>query len=162
MSEVVAGFKKLEERKADDRAIEQLRTTIKKIGKDLEEGLESKASKEVTQRDRKVMLDKIQALTESLGQKAEKTEVKRGLTFLEDKLKEVIIVMAEEKNYNKDSAVKKGAFKCLSCDKELQGSAPEPSLPPRIPRDSTASARCSTSNIRKRIRLVNNSINDDN
>jgi hypothetical protein len=45
--------------------------------------------------------------------------VKRGLTFLEDKLKEVIIVLAEEKNYNKDSAVKKGAFKCLSCDKEL-------------------------------------------
>jgi hypothetical protein len=39
MGEVVAGFKKLEERKTDDKGIEQLRTAIKKIGKDLEEGL---------------------------------------------------------------------------------------------------------------------------
>lgn len=108
------------------------------------------------------MLDRIQAMAEALGQKADKTEVKRGLTFLEDKLKEVIIVLAEEKSYNKDSAVKKGAFKCLSCDKQLQGLVPEHSLPPRMPRDSTASARCSTSNIRKRIRLVNNSINEEN
>lgn len=39
MSEMMASFKKLQERKADDKAIEQLRTAIKKIGKDLEEGL---------------------------------------------------------------------------------------------------------------------------
>jgi hypothetical protein len=99
---------------------------------------------------------------EALGEKADKTDVKRGLTFMEEKLKEVIIVLAEEKSYNKDSAVKKGAFKCLSCDKELEGSPSEPCLPPRLPRDSTTSARCSTSNIRKRMRLVNNSINDEN
>lgn len=35
----MTSFKMLEERKADDRAIEQIRTTIKKLGKELEEGL---------------------------------------------------------------------------------------------------------------------------
>jgi uncharacterized protein YlzI (FlbEa/FlbD family) len=39
IGEVMANFKMLEERKADDRSIEQLRTTIKKLGKELEEGL---------------------------------------------------------------------------------------------------------------------------
>jgi hypothetical protein len=163
VAEVVAGFKRLEERKADDRAIEQLRTTLKKLCKEVEEGLDGKASRETVERERKTVLERVQALAEAVGEKADKADVKRGFTFLEEKIKEVIIVLAEEKSYNKDSATKKGAFKCLSCDKELEAPPPEPSLPPRLPRDSaTSTARCSTSNLRKRIRLVNNSIaNDD-
>jgi hypothetical protein len=41
------------------------------------------------------------------------------LTFLEEKLKEIIIVLAEERNAGQDGAIKKTPFKCLSCDKDL-------------------------------------------
>jgi len=34
-------------------------------------------------------------------------------------MKEIIIVLAEEKNATNDGAVKRLPFKCLSCDKEL-------------------------------------------
>lgn len=45
IAEVVASFKRLEEKKVDDRPIEQLRTSIKKLAKDLEESLETKANR---------------------------------------------------------------------------------------------------------------------
>lgn len=108
------------------------------------------------------MFERVQTLADVVGEKADKGEVKRGFTFLEEKIKEMIIVLAEEKSCNKDSALKKGAFKCLSCDKDLEATPSEPILPPRLARDSTTSSgRCSTTQIRKRIRLVNNSLNEE-
>lgn len=56
-----------------------------------------------------------------MTEKADKAEVKKGLSFLEEKLKEVIIVVAEEKAGHQDGAIKKTPFKCLSCDKDLEG-----------------------------------------
>lgn len=54
-----------------------------------------------------------------MGEKADKAEVKKGLSFLEEKVKEIIIVVAEERASHQDGAIKKTPFKCLSCDKDL-------------------------------------------
>ena len=56
-----------------------------------------------------------------MREKADKVEVKKGLNFLEEKIKQIIIVVAEERASHQDGAIKKTPFKCLSCDKDLEG-----------------------------------------
>jgi hypothetical protein len=41
------------------------------------------------------VLDRVQALIDAVAEKADKSDVKRGFTFLEEKIKELIIVVAE-------------------------------------------------------------------
>ncbi len=63
-------------------------------------------------------------------------------------------MLAEERNSVKDGAGKRMPFKCLSCDKELEV---EPNC--RLSHNhSRNSIRCSTNQIRKRIRVMNNSL----
>ena len=53
-------------------------------------------------------------------EKSEKSDLKKAFSFLEEKIKEIIIVIAEDQNNEKDGAGKRKQFKCLSCDKDLQ------------------------------------------
>jgi hypothetical protein len=136
---------------------------IKKVAKDLEENLEGRVSKEDYDKDRAKVKERINFLNEAALEKAEKADVKKGLTFLEDKIKEIIIVLAEERGSNPDGAIKKTPFKCLSCDKDLEAERQE--LTGRQ-KDLPNMGQYSTSQMRKRIRMVNNTtstmqLNDD-
>ena len=44
---------------------------------------------------RKQQLDKIYQISDTVQEKAEKADVRKGLSFLEEKIKEIIIVMSE-------------------------------------------------------------------
>ena len=55
---------------------------IKKLSKDTEEGLETKLSREVYEKDKLKNVEKMHFLNEFIIEKAEKTEVKKGLAFL--------------------------------------------------------------------------------
>lgn len=100
----------------------------------------------------------MQFLNEFIIEKAEKTEVKKGLAFLEEKIKEIIIVLAEERGSTTDGALKKAPYKCLSCDKDLEIDRSE-AQPRLTPKESVANlTRCSTNQLRKRIRMFNNTI----
>lgn len=55
---------------------------IKKISKDLEEALELKVNIENYEKDRQRIFDRIAPLTDAIIEKADKAEVKKGLSFL--------------------------------------------------------------------------------
>lgn len=93
---------------------------IKKLAKDLEENIEVKLSKEDYQQDKNKVEEKVKHIADALAEKADKSEVKKGLTFLEDKIREIIIVLADERGTLQDGAIKKTPYKCLSCDKDLE------------------------------------------
>jgi len=100
----------------------------------------------------------MQFLNEFIIEKAEKTEVKKGLAFLEEKIKEIIIVLAEERGSGQDGALKKTPFKCLSCDRDLEIDRSEVQ-PKMTPKENQANlTRCNTNQMRKRIRMINNTI----
>lgn len=56
---------------------------------------------------------------EFLNTKCEKLEVKKALLFIESKLKEIILVISEDEENEKDALLTKKNIKCISCDKEL-------------------------------------------
>lgn len=51
--------------------------------------------------------------------KSDKLEVKKALLFLESKIKEIILVISEDEENEKDALLTKKQLKCISCDKEL-------------------------------------------
>lgn len=58
--------------------------------------------------------------------KADKEEIKRAFEFVEDKIKEIVMIMADDIQQEKDGAIRRVPFKCLSCDKDLECSAAHP------------------------------------
>ncbi len=54
-----------------------------------------------------------------MAEKAEKIDVKRAITFLEDKIKEIILLVANEYNAETMGAISKQPVKCLTCDKDV-------------------------------------------
>lgn len=97
-------------------------------------------------------------------EKAEKAEVKKGLGFLEEKIKEIIIVLAEERAGGQDGAVKKTMFKCLSCDKDLEAEKSENGgiMNKTNKENSSTNFRSTTNQMRKRIRMINNTVSTIN
>lgn len=45
--------------------------------------------------------------------------MKKAFLFMEEKIKQLIILIASDQNEEKDGAIKKIPAKCLSCDKGL-------------------------------------------
>ena len=70
------------DKKVDEKMIESLKTMIKKMGKDLEEALELKVNREIYDKDRQRINEKIAPLADAIIEKADKAEVKKGLSFL--------------------------------------------------------------------------------
>ena len=112
-------LKHLEEKKVNEKVIEQIKNNIKILAKQMDENINSKVNKEVHEHDVKCLREKIKYAISISDDKSEKSELKKLGNFLEEKIKDIIIVLAEEKNLNKDSATKKIPVKCLSCDKDL-------------------------------------------
>lgn len=107
------------------------------------------------------MNEKTARLFSLIHEKCDKTEAKKGLTFLEDKVKDIIIVLAEERNLTKDSAIRRIQAKCLTCDKDLE---PNPQENPQKTHKSMRSTvtpsltgRSSTGQLRRRVRVMNGS-----
>jgi hypothetical protein len=46
-------------------------------------------------------------------------EVKKALLFIESKIKEIILVISEDEEHEKDALLTKKNIKCISCDKDL-------------------------------------------
>ena len=45
--------------------------------------------------------------------------MKKALLFIESKIKEIILVISEDEEYEKDALLTKKTIKCISCDKDL-------------------------------------------
>lgn len=65
------------------------------------------------------MDDRIVQINEMIYLKSDKLEVKKALLFLEAKIKEIILVISEDEENEKDALLTKKQLKCISCDKEL-------------------------------------------
>lgn len=118
----------------------------------LEDELEKKLSTEGFTREKQRLGERIQVVTESLSEKADKEEIKRAFQFVEDKMKEIIMIIADDIHHEKEGAAKRLPFKCLSCDKDL-----ESSLPTTLRHNSDKKPlRPPTSQIRKKLRVPHN------
>ena len=82
INEITDSVKFTNDKKVDEKTIENLKTLIKKISKDLEEALELKVNIENYEKDRQRIYERIAPLTDAIIEKADKTEVKKGLSFL--------------------------------------------------------------------------------
>ena len=67
-------------------------------------------------------------------------------------------MLSEERNQNPDGALKKTPFKCLSCDKDLDVEKENAKAGTTVQAGKEGSIRCTTNHLRKRIRMVNNSV----
>lgn len=65
------------------------------------------------------MSDRLQTISEQIILKSDKVEVKKALLFLESKIKEIILVISEEEENERDALITKKQIKCISCDKEI-------------------------------------------
>ena len=68
---------------------------------------------------RQQMEDKVSQINDLIYLKSDKLEVKKALLFLESKIKEIILVISEDQENEKDALLTKKQLKCISCDKEL-------------------------------------------
>ena len=66
--------------------------------------------------------------------------------------------MSEQRSQNPNGAIKKTPYKCLSCDKNLEVDKENPNTGSAIPPMKQSSIRCTTNQMRKRIRMINNSV----
>ena len=148
-----------EGQKVDERLIEDIKKSIKAMGKQFDDSLFKKVNVSEYEKMVKKMQEKLGLFFNMNSDKSNKSEVKKMFTFLEDKIKDIIIVLSEEKHLNLDGALKKIPPKCLSCDKDLDpmgGSEPQTIYGHRSTRSSmnlNSTARSSTGHLRKRTRL---------
>ena len=96
------------------------------------------------ERESKRLNERVTVLGESIVDKADKDEIKRAFIFIEDKIKQIVTVIAEEAQNEKEGALRRVPFKCLSCDKDIDTSGPARAAPAK------PSHRASTSHIRVR------------
>ena len=119
VGEIKTKLHRIEERKSDEQLIESLRMQMKKNVYELGEELEKKLMKEEFEKEKTKIFSKLSILQENICEKADKGEIKKALLFLEDKIKQIILLLANEQISDKDGALKKIPVKCLSCDKGL-------------------------------------------
>jgi hypothetical protein len=71
--ELTQSIKRFEEKKIDERVIDGLKTAIKKLSKEFEEGLEIKLNREVYEKEKSRVNERIFFLSEMVTEKAEKS-----------------------------------------------------------------------------------------
>lgn len=64
--------------------------------------------------------EKLKQMNELIFLKSDKIEVKKALLFLQSKIKEIILVISEDQENQKDALLTKKQIKCISCDKEIE------------------------------------------
>jgi hypothetical protein len=65
------------------------------------------------------MEDRITQINDFIYLKSDKLEVKKALLFLESKIKEIILVISEDEENQKDALLTKKQLKCISCDRDV-------------------------------------------
>ena len=66
------------------------------------------------------MEERLKQVHEAIYLKSDKLEVKKALLFLESKIKEIILVISEDEENEKDALLTKKQVKCISCDKDVE------------------------------------------
>jgi hypothetical protein len=69
---------------------------IKRNVQNLEEQLEQKLQKDIWEKDSVKLNDKLMILSQGLADKADKDEIRRAFGFVEDKIKEIVMLMADD------------------------------------------------------------------
>lgn len=118
--ELKNNIRRVEDKKLDEKVIEELRNYMKWSVRDLEEKIETKCSEEAHNKERAKLNEKISIIHENLIEKADKGEIMKAIFFLEEKMKEIIFLIAAEHTDERDGAVFKTNIKCLSCDKQME------------------------------------------
>ena len=113
-------LKRQEEKRTDEQLIDILRNQIKTKMQEMELEVDKKITKEVFEKEKQKIAEKIHIVQENLTDKADKGDMKKAFLFLEEKIKQIIVLMAGEQGYEKDGAIKKIPTKCLSCDKHIE------------------------------------------
>ena len=85
----------------------------------MDEDLEKKMYKDTFDKEKQKIHEKVLILQENIVEKADKGDMKKAFLFLEEKIKQIVILIAGEQGQEKDSALRKMPIKCLSCDKSL-------------------------------------------
>lgn len=96
-----------------------MKNQVKKIQYQLTEELEKKVNKDIYEKEKKKIFDKLYIIQENLTEKAEKGDMKKAFLFMEEKIKQLIVLIASDQGEEKDGAIRKVPVKCLSCDKGL-------------------------------------------
>ena len=63
--------------------------------------------------------ERLKQVHDAIYLKSDKLEVKKALLFLESKIKEIILVISEDEESEKDALLTKKQIKCMSCDKDI-------------------------------------------
>ena len=128
---------------------------FKRQYRSLEDQLEKKMSTDSFNREKQRLGERIQVVGESVSQKADKEEIKRAFLFVQDKIKEIVMIIADDIHNEKEGAGKRIPFKCLSCDKDLESSLPT-TLRHNSDKKLLRPPTTHTSQIRKKIRVAHN------
>ena len=94
MTEIREGIRRMDDKRIDEKVIENMKNTIKQLGKQLEEGLKAKVEKEIFEKERVRTHERISRTFNIVDDKCDKNDFKKGLAFLEDKIKDLIMVVA--------------------------------------------------------------------
>ncbi len=71
---------------------------MKKIQYQLGEDMEKKLNKQVFEKEKNKILEKIFIIQENLVEKADKGDMKKAFLFMEEKIKQLIILIASDQN----------------------------------------------------------------
>lgn len=104
--------------KIDDK-LKLFQTEIYASLKDIKTKLEAKVGAADLEKQTKSLSDRLMGITEQLLLKSDKLEVKKALLFLESKIKEIILVISEDEENERDALITKKQIKCISCDKDI-------------------------------------------
>ena len=110
-------LKRMEDKKFDDKVVDGLVIMVKRQAHHMEEQLDARLEKKLWDKEFPKLSEKVQVVSETLDVKADREEVKKAFQFVEDKIKEIVLLMATDIQNEKEGAGKKLPFKCLSCDK---------------------------------------------
>ena len=88
--------------------------------KEMKVKVEGKLGSQEFQKFSQILDVKLKQINDVLFQKSDKLEVKKALLFLESKIKEIILVISEDQENEKDALLTKKQIKCISCDKDVQ------------------------------------------
>lgn len=102
-----------------EEKLKSLQTELYASVKDLKSKLQLRVN--LNDYEKFVMMnnDKIKEINEMILVKSDKIEVKKALLFLEAKIKEIILVISEDQESEKDALLTKKQLKCISCDKDV-------------------------------------------
>jgi hypothetical protein len=103
-----------------EEKVKNLQTEVFASFKDLRSSLEGKLSQTDHEKAQHLTEGRLLQLAEQIALKSDKLEVKKALLFLEAKIKEIILVISEDEENEKDALLTRKQLRCIACDKEVE------------------------------------------